>query len=112
MSESFFSFLATLVADASVYRYSMLPTAGPYGIDAFGVLETCTLDGRGGGSCVAQGWADGGETVTTTFTGPVAPFYTLTVDASNAQGPSKNEAFRFPVRVFACVVPSFLAYLL
>ncbi|KAJ6607716.1 hypothetical protein B0H10DRAFT_2227613 [Mycena sp. CBHHK59/15] len=56
---------ATLVADASVYRYSKPPSTD--GADAFGVLETCTLDGKGSGSCVAEAWADGGVTITTTF---------------------------------------------
>ncbi|KAF7369320.1 hypothetical protein MVEN_00260300 [Mycena venus] len=105
---------ATLVADASIYHYSMLPTTGPDGVEAFGVLETCTLDpGKGTGECVAQGWADGGETVTTTFTGQVAPFYTLTVGNDGAGGSSRNGAERFagsvPALVLACAVPGLLA---
>ncbi|KAJ7866986.1 hypothetical protein B0H14DRAFT_3133043 [Mycena olivaceomarginata] len=85
---------ATLIADASIYRYSLLPPASATGLannDAFpvNVLETCTLDGHGGGACVAQAWADGGPTATTTFTGPVAPFYTLTVGADGG-GANKN----------------------
>ncbi|KAJ7256197.1 hypothetical protein B0H12DRAFT_1232923 [Mycena haematopus] len=103
---------ATLVADASVYRYSMLPTTGPDGVIDFGVIETCTLDGKGGGQCVAQGWEDGGPTTTTTFTGPVAPFYTLTVD-DNARSPSKNGAPRVPSPLaelsLACVMAGLLA---
>ncbi|KAJ6482675.1 hypothetical protein C8R45DRAFT_1002137 [Mycena sanguinolenta] len=103
---------ATLVADASVYRYTMLPATNVDGVVGFGVVETCTLDGKGGGQCVAEGWEDGGETVTTTFTGPVAPFYTLTV-ADNAQSPSKNGAasvpFPFAWLAFACFIMGQLA---
>ncbi|KAF8186449.1 hypothetical protein K438DRAFT_1973263 [Mycena galopus ATCC 62051] len=100
---------ATLVADASVYRYSMLPTTGLDGVEAYGVIEICTLDGNGGGQCVAQGWEDGGETATTTLTGPVAPFYTLTVDAST-QSPSKNGVVRVPFpMVLAWVISGLLA---
>jgi hypothetical protein len=87
-------FPATLIADASIYRYSLLPPVSATGLannDAFpvNVLETCTLDGHGGGACVAQAWADGGPTATTTFTGPVAPFYTFTVGADGG-GTNKN----------------------
>ncbi|KAJ7131435.1 hypothetical protein C8R44DRAFT_774832 [Mycena epipterygia] len=102
---------ATLVADASVYRYSKLPSTGVDGVEAFGVLETCTIDGNGGGTCVAQGWADGGETMTTTFSGSVTPFYTLTVGQTPTA--SRNGAFKIGARgAIGCVILSLLAFLL
>ncbi|KAJ7724312.1 hypothetical protein DFH07DRAFT_855019 [Mycena maculata] len=100
---------ATLVADASVYRYSRLPAPAADGSDPFGVLETCTLDGGGGAIYVAQGWEDGGETVTTTFTGAAVPFYTLTVDPGST-ATSRNAAARLHVpSLIAGVVPCILA---
>ncbi|KAJ6598143.1 hypothetical protein DFH09DRAFT_53540 [Mycena vulgaris] len=102
---------ATLVADASVYRYSMLPSTGTDGAEAFGVLETCLLDSNGMGSCVVQGWADGGMTATTTFTGTMAPFYTLTVDHPTAV--SRNGVPRIRVSgAIACIMFILLAYIL
>ncbi|KAJ6564475.1 hypothetical protein B0H19DRAFT_1141182 [Mycena capillaripes] len=103
---------ATLVADASVYRYTMLPTTAPDRLNVFGVVETCTLDGKGGGRCVAAGWADGGPTATTTFSGQVAPFYTLIVGDAHNQSPSKNGAAKVSVRVLACVAPGLLLFFL
>jgi hypothetical protein len=102
---------ATLVADASAYRYAKLPGAGLAGPDSFGVLETCTLDGGGGGTCVAQAWANGGETATTTFMGAMAPFYTLTIDRSTAASVNVGSKIHRR-RGVVCVVAGILAYLL
>ncbi|KAJ7489035.1 hypothetical protein FB451DRAFT_681928 [Mycena latifolia] len=101
---------ATLVADASIYRYSKLPSSGADDADVFGVLETCTLDGKGGGSCVAEGWEDGGATVTTTFTGAVVPFYTLTFDPMTAA--SRNGVHKIRVPGAIAIACSLMAYLL
>ncbi|KAK7023186.1 hypothetical protein R3P38DRAFT_3537308 [Favolaschia claudopus] len=60
------------------------PPPAPDGVQAFGVIENCTLDGKGAGTCVALAWEDGEETTTTTFSGPVSPFYTLTVDGGSS----------------------------
>ncbi|KAK7016902.1 hypothetical protein R3P38DRAFT_2412012, partial [Favolaschia claudopus] len=87
---------ATLIADATLYRYSMLPTTAPDGVQAFGVIENCTLDGKGAGTCVALAWEDGGKTTTTTFSGPVAPFYTLIVDGGSS---TRNGGIRISVPV-------------
>ncbi|KAK7052016.1 hypothetical protein R3P38DRAFT_2858082 [Favolaschia claudopus] len=92
---------ATLVADATLYRYSMLPATAPDGVQAFGVIENCTLDGKGAGGCVALAWEDGGETTTTTFSGPVAPFYTLTIDGGST---TRNGGTRISIPVVLLVL--------
>ncbi|KAJ7131335.1 hypothetical protein C8R44DRAFT_774675 [Mycena epipterygia] len=91
---------ATLVSDASIYRYSKLPSTGVDGVDAFGVLETCTLDRN-----------DGGETVKTTFSGTMTPFYTLTVGQTPTA--SRNGASKIGARgAIVCVILSLLSFLL
>ncbi|KAJ7444632.1 hypothetical protein B0H11DRAFT_2249909 [Mycena galericulata] len=104
---------ATLVADASVYRYSKLPSTGTDGLDGFGVIETCTLDGGGGGICIAQGWVGGGETATTTISGAVIPFYTLTVDPTTTTSTSRNAGLGVVIpSAITYVLPCLLAWLL
>ncbi|KAJ7131326.1 hypothetical protein C8R44DRAFT_774661, partial [Mycena epipterygia] len=94
-------------------RLSILETSKHWGrwCRRVGVLETCTIDGNGGGTCVSQDWPDGRQTVTTTFSSTVTPFYTLTV----GQTPTalRNEASRIGAHgVIAWGILSLLSYLL
>ncbi|KAJ7108750.1 hypothetical protein C8R44DRAFT_803509 [Mycena epipterygia] len=77
-------FTATFVEDASKFMI---------GTTDSGLFESCTFGADGQGSCVNQFVAPGGgSTLTTTFSGPVQPWYTLNAAASAITPPSSPTA--------------------
>ncbi|GLB45266.1 hypothetical protein LshimejAT787_2100260 [Lyophyllum shimeji] len=69
----------TLVADASHYVFHRDPSPTTAILPFLGDKASCDFDGRGGGACVNEFWRAGESTVTTTFSGPAVPYYTLVV---------------------------------
>ncbi|KAF8990548.1 hypothetical protein BDQ17DRAFT_1433704 [Cyathus striatus] len=80
---------ATLVQGASEYKYVVENT----GEDPFGNQNDCHWNKDGKGECVNEAWIPGGPTttVTETYTGTVAPLYTLVV--SNIPGQASSTSF-------------------
>ncbi|KAJ7697586.1 hypothetical protein B0H17DRAFT_1197252 [Mycena rosella] len=68
------SFTATFVEDASRWRI---------GTTGRGLFESCTFGADGNGACVNEFVDSGGaSTLTSTYSGPVLPWYTLNAAAS------------------------------
>jgi hypothetical protein len=94
-SPNFSIFSATIIEDASHALYSLVPT--PTGTDGNKAhVHNCVFDGKGGGSCMDEFWLVGGTssasgTYTTSFTGSLVPWYTVTSSPKSTSSSSKSD---------------------
>ncbi|KAG6816488.1 hypothetical protein H0H87_005695, partial [Tephrocybe sp. NHM501043] len=99
-----YTYEATFVEDATHVSYHQEPTpiySGTMGVvGVTGENVVCGLDGKGEGSCVMEAWnEDIHTTLTSTYTGPASPWYTL-----EAQGNSAISAvMRVPYQAWGAV---------
>ncbi|TFK35950.1 hypothetical protein BDQ12DRAFT_687437 [Crucibulum laeve] len=79
----------TLVIDASHYAWSAVPTNS----GEAAVVESCTLDGKGGGGCNYLYWGVGDSTtLTTSFTGTALPLATFIVSDTGSTVPASTHS--------------------
>jgi hypothetical protein len=97
---------ATLVQDATVQLFSESPQPS----NGIGVVRSCALGTNGQGVCVEQIWAEGNSTYTTTYTGSIVPYYTLTAGGRSSGGVATQQYSRFIFVVSSIVVVLSIMY--